>query len=105
MPENNSKEKNTVEENSLDENKLIAERRKKLGLLREAGKVYPNNFRRDSYAQDLQEKFGEKSKEELVEINHQAKIAGRIMAKRGPFLVLQDMTGRIQSYIDRKGLR
>ena len=89
---------------SIDENKLIAERRKKLNILREAKKAYPNSFRRDSYAQDLQEKFGEKSKEELVEINHSAKIAGRIMAKRGPFLVLQDMTGRIQSYIDRKGL-
>ena len=89
---------------SIDENKLIAERRKKLNILREAKKAYPNSFRRDSYAQDLQEKFGEKSKEELVEINHSAKIAGRIMAKRGPFLVLQDMTGRIQSYIDRKVL-
>ena len=89
---------------SVDENKLIAERRKKLNILREAKKAYPNSFRRDSYAQDLQEQFGEKSKEELVEINHPAKVAGRIMAKRGPFLVLQDMTGRIQSYIDRKGL-
>ena len=88
----------------IDENKLIAERRKKLNILREAKKAYPNSFRRDSYAQDLQEQFGEKSKEELVEINHHANIAGRIMAKRGPFLVLQDMTGRIQSYIDRKGL-
>jgi len=88
----------------IDENKLIAERRKKLNILRGANKAFSNRFRRDSYAQDLQDKFSEKSKEELVEINHQAKIAGRIMAKRGPFLVLQDMTGRIQSYIDRKGL-
>ena len=87
-----------------DENKLITERRKKLNLLRESNNAFPNSFRRDSYAQDLQEKFCEKSKEELVELNQHAKIAGRIMAKRGPFFVLQDMTGRIQSYLDRKGL-
>ena len=87
-----------------DENKLITERRKKLNLLRESNNAFPNSFRRDSYAQDLQEKFCEKSKEELVELNQHAKVAGRIMAKRGPFFVMQDMTGRIQSYLDRKGL-
>ncbi len=91
-------------EQSVDENKLIAERRKKLKVLRDEGNAFPNNFRRNSYAQDLQDALGEKSKEELVELNQKASIAGRIMAKRGPFLVLQDMSGRIQSYIDRKGL-
>lgn len=101
MSEENKDQSNEL---NIDENKLIAERRKKLSILRDAKKAYPNSFRRDSYAQDLQDQFSEKSKEELVEINHQAKIAGRIMAKRGPFLVLQDMTGRIQAYIDRKGL-
>ena len=96
--------KTQAEDQSADENKLIAERRKKLNLLRESNNAFPNSFRRDSYAQDLQEKFSEKSKEELVELNQHAKVAGRIMAKRGPFFVLQDMTGRIQSYLDRKGL-
>lgn len=95
-------EKNT--EQSIDENKLIAERRKKLNLLREAKQAFPNTFRRDSYAQDLQDAYNDKSKEELLELNQQAKIAGRIMAKRGPFFVLQDMTGRIQAYLDRKAL-
>jgi len=93
-----------AEDQRVDENKLIAERRKKLNLLRESNNAFPNGFRRDSYAQDLQDKFSEKSKEELVELNQHAKVAGRIMAKRGPFFVLQDMTGRIQSYLDRKGL-
>ena len=89
---------------SADENKLIAQRRAKLKSLREKGQAFPNTFRRDSYAQDLQDKFGDKSKEELVELNKHAKVAGRIMAKRGPFLVLQDMSGQIQAYIDRKNL-
>ena len=93
-----------TENQNVDENKLITERRKKLNLLREHKNAFPNSFRRDSYAQDLQEKFGEKSKEELVELNQNAKVAGRIMAKRGPFFVLQDMSGRIQAYVDRKGL-
>ncbi len=91
-------------QNMEDENKLIAQRRAKLNELREKGNAYPNVFKRDSYAQDLQDLFGDKSKEELVELNQTASIAGRVMAKRGPFLVLQDMSGRIQSYIDRKGL-
>ena len=85
-----------------DENKLVAQRRAKLEILREQGIAYPNIFRRDSYAQDLQEEFGEKSKEELVELNRIAKVAGRIMAKRGPFFVIQDMSGQIQAYLDRK---
>ena len=92
----------TDDQQIQDENKLIAQRRAKLNSLREIGNAFPNHFKRDSYAQDLQDKLGEKTKEELVELNQHAKVAGRIMAKRGPFFVLQDMSGRIQAYIDRK---
>ena len=92
----------TDDHENSDENKLIAQRRAKLEALRERGIAYPNVFRRDSYAQDLQEEFGDKSKEELVKLNHHVKVAGRIMAKRGPFFVVQDMSGRIQAYLDRK---
>ena len=86
-----------------DENKLIAERRAKLDKIREncASNGYPNQFRREHYAQDLQTQFGELEKETLAEQDNQVSIAGRIMAKRGPFLLLQDMTGRIQSYADK----
>ncbi|MFW8590157.1 lysine--tRNA ligase [Glaciecola sp. 2405UD65-10] len=86
-----------------DENKLIAERRAKLAKIREncPSNGYPNQFRREHYAQDLQESFGELDKETLSEQGNQVSIAGRIMAKRGPFLLLQDMSGRIQSYADK----
>src|SRR5210317_496061 len=87
-----------------DENKLIAQRREKLAAIREKGVAFPNSFRRDALASELQDRFGDKSKEELAEINQRASIAGRIMAKRGPFLVIQDMSGRIQFYIDKKAL-
>lgn len=84
----------------LDENKLIAERRGKLDHIRQACKAngHPNDFRRDSLASDLQAEFGEKTKEELEELNHIVAIAGRIMAKRGPFLLIQEVSGKIQAY-------
>lgn len=87
-----------------DENKLIAERRAKLEKIREncASNGFPNDFRRQHYAQDLQNTFGEFDKEQLAEKGEIVSIAGRIMAKRGPFLLLQDMSGRIQSYADKK---
>ena len=92
------------EEKSLDENKLIALRREKLAALRDKDKSFPNNFIREAFAQHIQDAFADKSKEELAKLNLHARIAGRIMARRGPFFVLQDMTGRIQTYIDRKSM-
>jgi len=87
---------------ALEENKLIAERRAKLNEIRATNRVaFPNNFRRDSLSADLQKELGKKSKEELEILNRKASVAGRIMAKRGPFFVLQDVSGRIQLYIDK----
>ncbi|HSC75850.1 MAG TPA: lysine--tRNA ligase [Pseudomonadales bacterium] len=90
-------EKNTQPE----ENKLIAERRAKLSAIRAQGSAFPNDFRPDSLAKNLQTELGEKTKEELETLHRVASVAGRIMAKRGPFLVLQDVGGRIQLYIDK----
>jgi len=83
-----------------DENKLIAERRGKLEKIREncPANGHPNKFDRKHYAADLQAEHGEKDKETLEAESAVYSIAGRVMAKRGPFLVLQDMTGRIQAY-------
>ncbi|WP_086982232.1 lysine--tRNA ligase [Vibrio aphrogenes] len=85
---------------AVEENKLIAERRAKLDHIRQSCKAngHPNDFRREHLAGDLQAEFGEKSKQELEELNHIVAIAGRVMAKRGPFLVLQETSGRIQAY-------
>ena len=87
--------------NDREENKLIAERRAKLTAIRANGNAFPNDFRRDSLAAELQKALGDKDKEELEQLDRKAAIAGRIMAKRGPFLVLQDVSGRIQLYIDK----
>ncbi len=94
---------NTAINESAEDNKLIAERRAKLDSIRKECKAngFPNDFRRKHYAEQLQLAFGEFDKESLAEKNEQVSIAGRIMAKRGPFLLLQDMSGRIQSYASK----
>lgn len=87
-----------------DENKLIAERRAKLARIREARNAFPNTFRREQYCQDLQQQYGEKSKAELEELGLRVKVAGRVMRNRGAFIVIQDTTGSIQLYVNRKVL-
>lgn len=87
---------------SIDENKLIAQRREKLNAIREQGNAFPNNFRRNDYAADLHAKFGDKDKEELAALAVEACVAGRIIRQRGPFIVIQDMSGQIQLYLNIK---
>ena len=87
-----------------DEHKLIAQRRQKLAAMRENGIAFPNEFRRDVLASELHDRLGGKGKEELEQLCQRARVAGRIMARRGPFIVIQDMSGRIQLYVDKKNL-
>jgi lysyl-tRNA synthetase class 2 len=94
----------TEQNDGQNENRLIAERRAKLAAIREQRQAFPNTFRRDSHAEDIESLLGDKDKQELESLNHCVSVAGRIMARRGPFLVLQDMTGRIQAYVDKKRL-
>jgi lysyl-tRNA synthetase, class II len=89
---------NDAAHEGADENRLIAERRAKLNEWRESGEAFPNHFRRDSLAADLQKQYGELSKEELEEKNIQVAVAGRLMLDRKAFKVLQDMSGRIQIF-------
>jgi lysyl-tRNA synthetase class 2 len=102
-------ENNTNAAPELDENKIIAERRAKLAGLREAGQAYPNTFRRDVLAQDLQNTYAHKTKEELAAMEPvRVKVAGRMMLRRimgkASFATLQDMSGRIQAYVTRDDL-
>ena len=87
-----------------EENKLIAQRKEKLAAVREQGNAFPNDFRRDSYCADLQKANADMTKEALEAAAIPVKVAGRIMLNRGAFMVLQDMTGRIQLYVNRKTL-
>jgi len=84
-----------------EDNKLIAERRAKLSEMRDQGNAFPNDFRRDATAAELQAKYGEKTKEELEALGIKVAIAGRMMLDRKAFKVVQDMTGRIQIYASK----
>ncbi|MCY4178457.1 MAG: OB-fold nucleic acid binding domain-containing protein, partial [Endozoicomonadaceae bacterium] len=86
------------------ENKLIAQRREKLTAIRDKRIAYPNDFKRDAFAEELQDEFKSSSKEMLAELNKPVAVAGRIMLNRGAFLEIQDMSGRIQVYVNRKAL-
>jgi lysyl-tRNA synthetase class 2 len=92
----------TTTENAIEENKLIAERRAKLTALREQGNAFPNSFRRDALAVQLQNEYGDKTKEELETMDVVVSIAGRLMLDRKSFKVLQDMSGRIQIYAPKE---
>ncbi|MBE9559781.1 MAG: lysine--tRNA ligase [Proteobacteria bacterium] len=106
-------QKETAPVTAEDENKLIAQRREKLKLLREVagqngGTAFPNDFRRDALAEDLLTEYHGKTKEELEELKIPVAIAGRMMAKRimgkASFAQLQDMSGRIQLFVQRDSL-
>jgi lysyl-tRNA synthetase class 2 len=90
----------------IDENKLIAERREKLKTLREQGIAFPNDFKVDAFAGDLQAEFADKdthTAEAIEAAARSVKVAGRIVLKRVQgkvsFVQMQDFTGRIQLFV------
>jgi lysyl-tRNA synthetase, class II len=91
--------------NGLDENKLIAQRRDKLHQLRGEGIAFPNDFRRDALAGELHASFGGRVAGELEAEAPRVKVAGRLMSRRimgkASFAHLQDMSGRIQLFVQR----
>jgi lysyl-tRNA synthetase class 2 len=98
----------TEQDLTLDENKLIAQRREKLARLREAGIAFPNDFRRNVVTGELHAEYGEKTPEELDALGLRVRVAGRLMSRRvmgkASFVHLQDMSGRIQLYLQRDAL-
>lgn len=92
------------QESAQDENKLVAERRAKLSQLRQQGNAFPNDFRRTALAGELQRAHSERSKEELEAESSAYAVCGRLIRNRGAFLLIQDVSGEIQLYVNRKGL-
>ncbi len=91
-----------------DEHQLIANRRAKLAALREKGIAFPTDFRRNVVAGELHAKYGDKDNEFFEAQPVRVKVAGRMMAKRlmgkASFTQLQDMSGRIQLFLQRDTL-
>ena len=97
------------DEQQLDENKLIAQRREKLRELRQTTDIpFPNDFRRNVTAGELHAEYDEKDAEFLAANPRRVAVAGRMMAKRvmgkASFTTLQDMSGRIQLFLQRDAL-
>lgn len=100
-------DKNTKHEEIVDENKLIIQRRDKLAEIRQTSNAFPNDFRRSHLAKDLHESFDVLDSDALLE-KGEFSVAGRLMAKRvmgkASFIQIQDVSGRIQCYIQRDAL-
>ena len=88
-----------------DLNKLIAQRREKLDAYRGRGQAYPNDFRRDTKAEELRLAYEQRSAESLETVEDRFAVAGRLMAKRvmgkASFAQIQDMSGRLQVFVQR----
>jgi lysyl-tRNA synthetase, class II len=95
-------------QSTQDENKLIAVRREKLAEIKKLGNAYPNDFRREHYAESLHAEYSQFDKEALDEQQVQVSLAGRLMAKRvmgkASFAHVQDMSGRMQLFVQRDTL-
>lgn len=92
--------KDHIEE--LNDQEIV--RREKMAALIEQGiDPFGKRFERTANSAQLKEKYADKSKEELQDLNKTAIIAGRLMTKRGKgkvgFAHLQDREGQIQLYV------
>lgn len=97
-----SRKGDIMEELNLTEQEIV--RRNKLKEYEEKGVApFGHAFERTHRTQEIIDLYGEKTKEELDELNVFVKMAGRIMTKRdmgkAAFLNIQDRDGRIQLYV------
>ncbi|HKZ72583.1 MAG TPA: OB-fold nucleic acid binding domain-containing protein, partial [Steroidobacteraceae bacterium] len=91
-----------------DDNRLMAERRAKLATVRAQGIAFPNDFRRDALAGDLQRAYGERDAAWLAANPVRARVGGRMLVKRvmgkGSFAKVTDRTGEIQIRLEADAL-
>ena len=91
-----------------DDNHLIAERRAKLARLRERGQAFPNDFRRDALAAELQRRYADEEPAALEARGLRVSVGGRLRAKRvmgkASFARLEDGSGDIQLFLLRDTL-
>ncbi len=82
------------EEDGLDEHELIAQRKAKLAEWRQSGRAFPNQFRPDALADDLNRLHADHDKAALTAAPVRVKVAGRMMLRRimgkASFATLQD---------------
>ncbi len=91
-----------------EENDLIKQRRDKLQHWRETTQAYPNTFKPEDSAADVNAKYGVLEKEELEEKAVEVVMAGRMMTRRimgkASFAHIKDGSASIQVYVQRDAL-
>lgn len=94
-----------MSEAEIDYHDQVAQRRAKLAELREQGQAYPNGRKPDAWAGDLQLEYADVDKAALAEHGRSVCVAGRILQRRlmgkASFVQIQDMTGRLQLYVQQ----
>jgi lysyl-tRNA synthetase class 2 len=98
----------TAQVENAEENRLIAERREKLHQLKADGVAYPNDFRTNTNAASLHQRFENDDNDTLEGVAETFSLAGRMLAKRVmgkiAFVSIQDGTGRMQFVVQRDNL-
>ncbi|MDH5728992.1 MAG: lysine--tRNA ligase [Gammaproteobacteria bacterium] len=97
---------NNQAEEEIDVNELIQQRKQKLNTIRETtASAFPNDFRRNVMAGELQAEYAQHSNDEFETNPIRVSIAGRMMTRRvmgkASFAHIQDMSGQIQLYVTR----
>ena len=78
-------------------------RRDKIEKLKEIGQdAWSREVSYSDKSNTLKEKYDKYSKEELHDRDDQASVIGRVVTKRGPFVVCKDVAGQVQAYIAKK---
>jgi len=97
-----------IDESLLDESEVYQIRKQKMARLREDGFNFPNQFRRENLAADVERDYAGIDKEALAEKDIKVTVAGRIVLRRvmgkASFFHIQDVSGRIQVYIRQNDL-
>ena len=91
-----------------DEQEQITQRRAKLAALREQGNAFPTDFRRNVVAAELHAEYEKVEAAELEVSPRRVRLAGRMMTRRvmgkASFADVQDMSGRMQLYVQRDAI-
>lgn len=104
----NKKPNNMTADTVQEENRLIAERREKLHAIKAETIAYPNDFRPNTNAAVLHQRFADDDTETLAQVDETFALAGRMLAKRVmgkiAFVKILDGTGYMQFVVQRDNL-
>ncbi|AHG59958.1 lysine--tRNA ligase [Buchnera aphidicola] len=100
LEKNNNNQYSDIENNE----KII--RKTKLINMKKTGFSFPNNFKKKTTIEEINQKYKHKNIHELEALNITVSIAGRMTQRRiigkASFFTLQDIEGKIQIYIKEK---